>query len=172
MTTPYMGEIRMFGGNFAPHNWGFCSGAIVAVSDYHALFSLIGAQYGGNGISNFGLPDLRGRIPLHHGDGPGLTPRIVGQMLGYETISLTSNQMPAHTHYLAVSANPPSDTTCAGNTLGKGRFYEDPPGAAAAGPMLTGTIGDEGDGDAHQNMMPSLAINFILALNGAYPSRN
>ncbi|MGB0697601.1 MAG: phage tail protein [Rhodospirillaceae bacterium] len=172
MTTPFVGEIRLFSGNFAPHFWSFCDGTTLAISHFQQLYSIIGTTYGGNGQDTFSLPDMRGRIPLHHGTGHSLTPQALGHFGGEEAVSLTTNQMPPHSHLLAVSTVPPADTACDGYTLGKGRFYEDPADAPQQGPMLGETIGATGTNKAHQNMMPVLALNFIIALKGIYPSRN
>ncbi|MBD3756388.1 MAG: phage tail protein, partial [Gammaproteobacteria bacterium] len=106
MSEPFVGEIRMFAGNFAPRGWAFCDGQLLAVSQNDALFSLLGTIYGGDGRTTFGLPDMRGRIPVHQGSGPGLSPRRLGSKSGAETETLTVNQMPSHTHFFLADKNP------------------------------------------------------------------
>jgi microcystin-dependent protein len=167
-----MGEIRMFSGNFAPRGWRLCNGDILPISQYTPLFAVIGIAYGGNGQTTFALPDLRGRIPMHWGQGPGLSPRVIGERAGSETVTLISTQMPAHNHTLNASFN-----------LGAA---SSPEGAfvAAFDPTFTNyamnanttmnpaSIGIAGGSQPHQNMQPSLAISFIIALEGIFPSRN
>jgi len=136
---PYIGEVSLFAGNFAPRNWAFCDGQLLPITQNTALFTLLGTTYGGDGRTTFGLPDLRGRTVLHEGTGPGLTPRYHGQMTGVEQVTLTEAQMASHDHTL-----PPTF-------------------------LRTGTTGG---GQAHTNMQPSLALNYIIALQGLYPSRS
>ncbi len=169
MAEPFLGEIIMFGGNFAPRGWALCDGQLLAISQNDALFSLLGTIYGGDGRTTFGLPDLRGRAPIHEGSGPGLTPRTIGQKSGTETQSLSVGTMPAHTHTLAASSTEADSNAPAGKVLA------DTNSALYAG---SGTevptsipIGNSGGGGAHENMMPFLVINFCIALQGLYPSR-
>ena len=116
MSDPFVGEIRMFAGNFAPRSWALCDGQLLAVSQNDTLFSLFGTIYGGDGRTTFGLPDLRGRVPIHMGAGPGLTPRSIGSRSGSERATVSSNQLPAHTHSWAASADPAEDGSPAGKT--------------------------------------------------------
>ena len=180
MTTPYLGEIRMFGGNFAPRGNAQCNGQVMSIQQNSALFSLLGTFYGGNGQTTFALPDLRGRLPINQGNGPGLTPRVIGEQSGTETVTLSQPQMPQHLHFL-------SATTDAGNLPGPGpkampasptdgtnpgTLYVVPPGTVTPVAMAAQSLPLAGANQPHQNMMPSLAITFIIALQGIFPSRN
>ena len=174
MSSPFLGEIKMFAGNFAPRNWALCDGQLLSVSQAQALFSLLGTLYGGDGRTTFGLPDLRGRVPIHAGSGPGLTPRNQGQRGGQETASVNVNQLPSHTHSMQGSSAFGGDTSPANNlpATGSGAFlYKGVPGTTVA--MDADAIGSSG-GSAlpHNNVMPFLCVNFIVALFGVYPSRN
>ena len=165
---PFLGEIRMFGGNFAPQGWATCDGQILPIAQNTALFSLLGTTYGGNGQTTFALPDLRGRLPVHIGG--GLT---IGQADGSETVISTTTNLPAHTH----AANAASAAT----TLSPaGQYWAADPGANVApyaaapdGRVMSGTaIGAQGGSQPHANMQPFLAVTFIIALEGIYPSRS
>jgi microcystin-dependent protein len=166
MSTPFIGEIRMFGGNFAPAGWAFCSGGVLSISENDVLFSLIGTIYGGDGQSTFGLPDLRGRIPVHQGNG-----YVQGQQAGAETVTLTSGQMATHSHA-------PAAQTAAGNQPSPGngvwafsnlaQFNDLAPNA----PMAPEAIGITGGSQPHDNMMPFAVVSFIIALAGVYPPPN
>jgi microcystin-dependent protein len=159
----------MFGGNFAPVGWAFCNGALLAISQYDALYALIGTTYGGDGQNTFALPDLRGRIPVHQGNYQG-TNYIQGQLAGTETVTLTTNQMPAHTHQVvartSATAASPSGAVYGGNT--ESIYKAGNPSAQ----MNAGMIGIGGGSQPHSNMMPYLVVNFIIALEGIFPSRN
>lgn len=171
MSEPFVGEIRMFAGNFAPRGWAFCDGQLLAVSQNDALFSLLGTIYGGDGRTTFGLPDLRGRIPLHAGSGPGLTPRRLGAKAGEENVTLTVNQMPNHSHTMHGSSAPAGATTNPNNQVFASNFMNmysaETPNANAANE----TISNVGGSRSHTNLMPALCVNFIIALFGIYPSR-
>lgn len=173
MSEPFVGEIRMFAGNFAPRAWAFCDGQLLPVSQNDALFSLFGTIYGGDGRTTFGLPDMRGRIPLHQGAGPGLSNRRLGSKSGAESVTLTSNQLASHEHSLTANTRKQNMSTAAGNTLSdptpEGRLYDDidPLNATAA----TTAIAHTGGNRSHTNLMPTLCVNFIVALFGIYPSR-
>lgn len=171
MSTPYIGEIRMFGGNFAPAGWAFCDGQLLPISEYDALFALIGTTYGGDGQSTFALPDLRGRLPIHAGTGPGLSPRQLGERGGIEEVTLTVNQLPSHDHVpfqastvRGNSANP------AGSVLAESAqispYAEDTPGASLA----FNSISAAGGSQPHTNVMPFLCVNFIISQFGIFPS--
>lgn len=176
---PYLGEIRLFAGNFAPRGWAFCNGQIMSISQNTALFSLLGTFYGGNGQSNFGLPDLRGRVPVNQGNGPGLIERDVGESAGQEAVVLTSAELPVHSHALnASAATPPS---LAGGGVDPSTSAQVPASPAkpkiyttaeASVNMSTQAIGFAGGNQAHNNMAPSLALNFIIALQGIFPPRS
>ncbi len=163
----------MFAGNFAPRGWAFCEGQLLAVSQNDALFSLLGTIYGGDGRTTFGLPDLRGRIPLHQGAGPGLSSRQIGSKGGSETETLTINQLPAHTHAARVSTDngtadaPASSVIKAGNP--QVRSYRP---QAPDQTLNAATVQITGGGQSHSNLMPTLCIYFIIALVGIYPSRH
>ncbi len=171
MSEPFVGEIRMFAGNFAPRGWAFCDGQLLAVSQNDALFSLLGTIYGGDGRTTFGLPDMRGRIPIHAGSGPGLSPRRLGAKGGAENVTVTVNQLPSHTHTLQVSAatgtqnNPGGELISASPNI---RIYRP---AAPSAPFDTASIAAVGGSRSHTNLMPALCIQFIIALVGIYPSR-
>lgn len=170
MSEPFLGEIRMFAGNFAPRGWAFCNGQLLSISSNAALFSLLGTTYGGNGISTFGLPNLQGRFPMHWGNGSGLTPRVQGETNGVETVTLTSAQMPAHTHALVASSQTPTTADPAGAMLpvGSSRVY----GTASTGSaMAAQSITVAGASLPHDNMPPFQTVSFIIALEGIYPSR-
>jgi microcystin-dependent protein len=173
---PFLGEIRMFAGNFAPRGWALCDGQILPISQYDALFSLLGTMYGGDGRTSFGLPDLRGRAPIHAGSGPGLTPRPVGQKGGAETVTLTVNQLPAHSHQAQIKADStvatsdnPQKALLARNA-GSTPQYGITPNTALSDSAVT--ITSAGGGQSHPNMQPFLTVNYIIALQGIYPSRN
>ena len=171
---PYIGEIMLFAGNFAPQGWAFCDGQLLPIAPNTALFSLLGTYYGGDGQTTFALPDLRGRVPMHTGSGPGpgLSPRSLGETGGSEAVTLAAGQMPAHTHSLQVdSAN--GTTASPGGAL----LARDPAGTPAYGVNATGAlsaqaIASAGGNQPHQNMPPFLAINYCIALQGAYPPRS
>ncbi|SHM64505.1 phage tail protein [Roseibium suaedae] len=172
MSEPFVGEIRMFAGNFAPRSWAFCDGQLLAVSQNDALFSLLGTVYGGDGRTTFGLPDMRGRIPVHQGTGPGLSPRRLGSKSGSEYVTLTVNQLPSHTHTLNVSSAQAMQTAPTQRMLGEvtGYFlYRDD---ILDVQLNANTITSFGGSQRHTNMMPSLCVNFIIALFGIYPSRH
>ena len=171
MSEPFVGEIRMFAGNFAPRGWAFCDGQLLAVSQNDALFSLFGTVYGGDGRTTFGLPDLRGRIPIHAGQGPGLSSRRLGSKGGSERVTLTVNQLPSHRHPLQASTQAATDALPAGKVTAQ----TDSPLYGADSPfgnMASGAITNTGGSQAHTNLMPFLCVNFIVALVGIYPSRH
>lgn len=174
MSEPFVGEIRMFAGNFAPRAWAFCDGQLLSVSQNDALFSLLGTIYGGDGRTTFGLPDIRGRIPLHQGTGPGLSTRRLGSKSGTESVTLTSNQLASHTHDLVAS------TAAADSVAPQGRVIAESAapfrylvGNSTAAPIALNSqsVANTGGAQSHANLMPALCINYIIALFGIYPSR-
>jgi microcystin-dependent protein len=175
MSEAFVGEIKMFAGNFAPRGYAFCDGQLLAVSQNDALFSLYGTIYGGDGKTTFGLPDLRGRIPLHAGQGPGLSNRRLGSKGGSERATLTVNQMPSHAHTAQAGNNAATSNTINNNVLAKinvvddDKFYVAPGGTQ--NPLIRGMVGNTGGSQSHINLMPTLCIHFIVALVGIYPSR-
>jgi microcystin-dependent protein len=181
MTDIFLGEVRMFGGNFAPRGWMFCNGQLLSIAEYTALYSLIGTTYGGNGQTNFALPDLRGRVPMNYGQGPGLSPRVLGEAAGTEQVTILQNQMPAHNHLVIATTDPgslpgPVNNALTGQptaTSGTPELYA----TSGANPLVpaamsVASIGMDGGNLPHDNMMPSLAVSFIIAVEGMFPSRN
>ena len=171
MSEPFIAEIRIFAGNFAPRGWAFCNGQLLPVSQNTALFSLLGTTYGGDGRTTTALPNLEGRAPMHAGRGPGLTSRRLGQRGGVETVTLTEAQMPNHNHTLRGSEEDGAQLTVANNVLpGAGNdMYRAP---ASTGAMASGVLPETGGSQPHNNMQPFLCINFIIALAGLYPSKS
>jgi microcystin-dependent protein len=172
MSEPFIGQIMLFGGNFAPKGWAFCDGSLLAIRTNTALFSILGTTYGGDGIQTFALPDLRGRAAIGAGNGPGLTPRALGETAGEENHTLISPEMPAHNHVVSVGAsnNPPSAGRPIGAVPAAGQFYD--AAANAAGSLGAVTCTNTGGNQAHNNMQPYLVLNYIIALQGVFPSRN
>lgn len=182
MTQPYVGEIRMFGGNFAPRNWMLCAGQLLSISQYSPLFSLIGTTYGGNGTTNFALPNLQSRVAVGQGSGAGLTPRTIGEVGGTETVAVTTAQMPGHTHGLNASqtvatsgGQTPGSSYVLGTPSANGHFYTlndgtQPPPTAAS--LTANSCSTAGNGLPHENLMPVLCVNYIIAISGIFPSRN
>ncbi|HWE63358.1 MAG TPA: tail fiber protein [Chloroflexota bacterium] len=169
MSQSFIGEIRMFGGNFAPVGWAFCDGSLLAIDQNDALFNLIGTTYGGDGQSTFALPNLQGRIPIHQG--PGFT---LGQTGGAETVTLTRNQMPIHTHTAVADSNNATTGSPVGNvwaavTSNLTKAYATTAGAT---PMNAGALATVGGSQPHDNMKPYLAVNFIISLFGTFPSQS
>lgn len=177
----YIGEIRLFAGNFAPRNWAFCNGALLAISSNTALFSLLGTTYGGDGQVTFGLPDLRGRVPVNPGQGPGLSNYVLGEMTGTQTNTLLISQMPAHNH-----------TLLANGTAGSGTLNNPSQAYMGVGPvdrssglpvntryattanstMAPNSVNASGGSQPINNIQPSLGMNYIICLYGIFPSRN
>lgn len=165
MAQPYVGEIRMFAGNFAPAGWMFCEGQLLPISEYETLFNLIGTTYGGDGQSTFALPDLRGRIPLHMGNGFTLA-----ETGGVETVTLTVSQIPAHSHPMLASLDIPNQTSPATNVTGQAadKIYR------LGNPTVTlnpGSMTSTGGSQPHNNFQPYLCVDFIISLFGIFPSQ-
>jgi microcystin-dependent protein len=172
MADPFVAEIRIFPFNFAPTGWAFCDGQLMPLSQNTALFSLLGTTYGGNGKSNFALPDLQGRAPMHSGQGPGLSLHDLGETGGSETVSLLESEIPAHSHQLRANTLDLADTNVASSTASfalssGGTLYQATPNANAAAEALPPVGGDQ----PHNNMMPYLTLNFCIALQGVFPPR-
>ena len=167
MSNPYVGEIRMFAGNFAPAGWLLCEGQLLPISQYDTLFALIGTTYGGDGQTTFALPDLRGRLPIHQGGGFTLA-----QSGGVETVTLTVNQVPSHSHPMLASNDPANTPNPQGNVVGTPAlatpFFGGPATAALAPQAITSTGGSQ----PHSNFQPYLCVNFIISLFGVFPSQN
>jgi microcystin-dependent protein len=175
MSEPFVAEIRIFAGNFAPRGWAFCDGQLLPVSQNTALFSLIGTTYGGDGRSTTALPNLEGRVPMHPGRGPGLTSRRLGQRGGVETVTLSEAQMPNHNHSQMASAeNGGFGSLTTQMALARsrgGNLYQTNTNSNLV-PMDPRSLPSTGGSQAHNNMQPFLAINFVIALVGLYPSRS
>jgi microcystin-dependent protein len=170
MGTPYIGEIRMFGGSFAPVGWAFCNGALIPISENDALFTLIGTIYGGDGQETFALPNLMGRIPLHMGSLAGV-PYTIGEAAGVESVTLTVQQIPVHSHAILCDQNNgtssnPSNNMIAGSPLNP---YVQAAPDTTMGPQM---IGSAGGSQPHDNMMPYLCVTFIISLYGVFPTMN
>jgi microcystin-dependent protein len=173
MSSPYVGEIRMFAGNFNPNGWAFCNGALIPISENEVLFQLIGTTYGGDGVNTFQLPDLRGRVPLHMGTSGGTT-YVIGQLSGVEQVTLTTAQIPAHSHTVnATSTNQaqmPTAATFPAVSTPQNRNVYGPLNNAVQ--LFSGTIGPNNGNQAHENIQPFLCINFIISLFGIFPSQS
>lgn len=176
---PLIGQLLIFAGNFEPRGWAFCNGQILPISDNAALFSLLGTTYGGDGRTTFGLPDLRGRAPIHFGQGNGLTNHALGARVGQESITLTQNQLPAHNHpaQMMASAGTGTTNTADGNALAHSKGGAEPFLYNGNDPTIamhtaTVSVANTGGGQAVNNIQPVLALNYIIALQGIFPSRN
>ena len=166
MAEPYVGEIRMFAGNFAPYGWYFCEGQLLPISEYETLFQLIGTTYGGDGESTFALPDLRGRIPIHQGNG-----FILAETGGAEEITLTVNQIPSHTHPLLGSAGAATDTQPAGRVLAEARTVDAYASDTTTVNLSANAVQSVGGSQPHTNFQPYLCVDFIISLFGIFPSQ-
>jgi len=172
----FIGELKMFAGTYAPMNWALCHGQLLPINNYTTLFSILGTQFGGDGRTNFALPDLRGRVPIGTGTGPGLTPRIQGQRGGYERVQLNVSDLPPHNHTVACDMKTPSRSLSAASennvpaqtTQGEG-FGSDLTGGTH---MNQGMIANTGGGQVHENMQPWAGLNYIICLDGQYPPRS
>ena len=171
MPAPFLGEIRIFAGNFAPTGWAFCNGQLLPISQNTALFSILGTYYGGDGRSTFALPDLQGRVPMQPGQGLGLTPRQLGEALGSETHALSLPELPAHTHSLSANSANGNDDAPGGRVMARSPAGIPQFAAAPDGVMSAGAITSAGGSQPHNNMQPYLSLNFIIALQGIYPAR-
>ena len=170
MSTPFIGEIRLFAGNFPPNGWLFCDGQVLSIAENEVLFNLIGTTYGGDGQSTFAVPDLRGRVPVHQGF--GASSYVIGQQGGAETVTLTGGQMPPHSHALMASTSAAASTHGPSESLGSSaamRFYGTGAPNVAMDPH---SVAPAGGGQAHQNMAPFVGLSFIISLFGIFPSQN
>ena len=173
MAEPYLGEIRMFGFNFAPEGWALCNGQLLPISQNTALFSLLGTYYGGNGTTTFALPNLQSSVAIHQGQGPGLSPYVIGQTGGVENVTLTPGQMPQHTHNVQCNSGGGNQASPAGGypaveSTGTSLDYSNTAGST----MNSAMNSVAGSSQPHQNIQPYLVVNFCIALQGIYPSRN
>jgi microcystin-dependent protein len=167
LSEPFLGEIRIFGFNFAPRGWAFCQGQIMSIQQNAALFSLLGTMYGGNGTQTFALPDLQGRVAVGQGNGPGLTPRVIGEITGVESVILNSQQMPQHNHAQPVTNGPATTTRPHSTVPAAGGSYA----AAGDGGAFVATS-PAGGSLPFSIVQPLLVINYCIALQGIFPSRN
>ena len=170
MAQPYVGEIRMFAGNFAPAGWMFCQGQLLPISENETLFQLIGTTYGGDGQSTFALPDLRGRVPIHNGQGPGLSSYQLGESGGVEQVTLTVQQIPVHAHQLVGSLDIPSQSNAGNAVTGQAaaKIYRvGSPSISLDPSAIAGTGGSQ----PHENFQPYLCVDFIISLFGIFPTQ-
>ena len=176
MSNPYVGEIRLLGFNFAPMGWIPCDGRLLAIAQYDVLFALIGTIYGGDGVTTFAVPDLRGRIPVHQGQGPGLSTYVLGQKAGTETVTLTMNQIPSHTHQMvattaAANTGTPGSAVLPGTVSNQTMYVTDTSGGTPF-TMAPQSMTTAGGSQPHENCMPTLTVNYAISAFGIFPSRN
>lgn len=184
----FIGEIRLFAGNFEPRGWAFCNGQILSIAQNTALFSILGTTYGGNGQTTFALPDLRGRTPIGPGQGPGLASRTLGEAAGQESHFITVAELPVHSHPFSGTLKSTSEAGNTSNPTGaypakaevvlsrtdtkENNTYKNTNNSTMAADVVTGTVGNSGSGQPINNMQPYLSINYIICLEGIFPSRN
>ena len=169
-TLPYLGEIMLIAGGYAPRGWALCNGQLLPINQNQALFSLLGTTYGGNGQTTFALPDLRDRVPIHFGDGPGLTVRALGERSGESAHTLTVAEIPAHTHLVRASSALATSVTPAGMYAARNPAAYAQYVVASPDVVMTAT-GATGGNQAHENLQPCLGLNFCIALQGVFPSQ-
>lgn len=176
MSDSYLGEIRMFAGNFAPAGWVLCNGQLLSIADNDALFALLGTTYGGDGVNTFAVPDLQCRIPVHQGQGPGLSSYVLGQKAGVETVTLTQSTTPGHTHLASAASSSSGAVPSPAGNVWSANANSGAPQFAASGatPAVTmaGAVSSVGSGTPHDNMAPTLAISFIMLTQGIFPTQN
>lgn len=176
MSEPFIGQLMLVPYNFAPQGWAFCQGQILSIAQNTALFSLLGTTYGGNGQTTFALPDLRGRVPVSSGQGPGLSNYSLGQVSGSENTTLLTTNMPAHTHTATAALNansgPANDSLPNGNFLAEGSIYNSSSNATMNSNAVAVSLSPAGGNQPFNNVQPILALNWVIALQGIFPSRN
>lgn len=175
MSTPYIGEIRMFGFGRTPNNWQACNGSLLPISEFDALFSLIGTTYGGDGQTTFAVPDLRGRLPIHQGTGAGLSTYDIGQMAGSEKVTVLPTQMPAHTHTAiattaAATTGAPGNTVIPGAVANQTTMYATDISGGTPFTQAANAVSVAGDSQPHENCMPTLTVQFCISTFGIYPT--
>lgn len=175
MSTPFVGEIRMFGFGRTPVSWQACDGSLLQISEFDVLFTLIGTTYGGDGQTTFAVPDLRGRLPIHQGQGPGLSNYVIGQVAGSETVTVTAPQMPAHSHTMITTSSAATSLT-PGNNLLPGAvsgdvFYATDLTGATPAMMSTQSTTMSGGSQPHENTMPTLTVQYCIATQGIFPQQ-
>jgi microcystin-dependent protein len=176
--TPYVGEIRMFAFSRIPTNWALCDGSLLSIAQYQILYTVIGTTFGGDGVNSFGLPDMRGRLPIHQGQGLGLSPYVMGQRSGSETVTLSTPQIPSHTHAIYattnnVSTNTPGNQLLPGALTNTDTMYATGLNGASSIAMQSNTVSNApvAGNQPHDNTMPTLTVSFCIALNGIFPSQ-
>ncbi|HSC67510.1 MAG TPA: tail fiber protein [Cellvibrio sp.] len=173
---PYLGDIRLFAGNFAPAGWVICDGRLLAISENDALYAIVGTTYGGDGIDTFAVPDLRGRLPVGQGSGVGLSERVIGQKFGVESVTLLTPQIPSHNHSFNASTSAPSTSPSPAGTVfahsDTDKIYVSSPTGPLPETLNTATVQLTGGTQPHTNIMPTTAINYIMSTVGIFPSRN
>lgn len=176
MSSPYVGEIRMFGFSRVPSGWQTCDGSLLAIDQYETLFMLIGTTYGGNGVTNFAVPDMRGRVPVEQGAGPGLSTRVMGQQTGTEEVTLLIGQLPTHNHLCVATADAGTTATpgpaVAFGGIAPDTMYTSSIAGLTAFPLGSATIGPQGGSLPHNNLMPTLSVSFCIATIGIFPSQS
>ena len=179
MATPYLGEIKLFGGNFQIRGWAYCNGQLLSIAQNNALYALLGTIYGGDGVNTFALPNLQSRIALHQGTGPGLTTRTIGEASGSESVTLLQAQLPSHTHQaiattVAGTASAPANALPAKPTLTGSEFLYLSGSATPTtdAPPAPSSVSSAGGNQPHDNIQPILALNYLIALEGVFPSQN
>jgi microcystin-dependent protein len=176
MSTPYIGEIRMFGFPRVPTGWQACDGSLLSIAQYDVLYTLLGTTYGGNGTTNFGVPDLRGQVPIHQGTGQGLTPRVLGQRAGTEQVTLLLNQIASHTHIVTAGSSSNTATPSSAVILAAGasgdEIYFTPPTGGTPQIMSVNSGQQVGNNFPHDNCAPTLTVSFCIAWAGIYPSQS
>lgn len=174
MAEPFIGEIRIFPYSFAPRDWAYCDGQLMDIQQNVMLYTVLGLEYGGDGQTTFGLPNFKGRAPMHHGRGPGLYSKWIGEMGGYEALPLIESQIPAHTHALSVTQNDPTSSSPGGLYPAKHAEavsqYKD--NATLDATFATGAMANAGSSHPHENRQPYLVFGFCIALDGLYPARS
>lgn len=173
MADQFLGEVRLVGFNFPPYQWAQAAGQLLPIAQYSALFSLLGTFFGGNGMSTFGLPNLQGNVAVGQGPAPGMNTYVIGETGGSATVTLIDSESPAHSHAFLADARPAGSPTPAGNSLGAtaGSIYYSGPGATSV-PMSPNFLSISGGSQPHNNMMPFLTLNWVIALQGIYPQRS
>ena len=169
MSDPFIAEVKIFAGNFAPRGWAFCNGQLLPIAQNTALFSLIGTTFGGDGRTTTALPNLQGKTPMHPGRGPGLTSRRLGEQGGVKTVTLTEEQIASHSHTMNAFDGVDVSEPSTGYGPGSANMYND---VGEGVKMASNTLANAGDGQPHNNLQPYLTMNFIIALVGIYPSRS
>ena len=175
MSEPFVGEIRLFGFSRLPNGWMPCDGSLQSIAQYEVLYTLIGTTYGGDGVTTFGTPDLRGQVPMHWGNGPGLTPRVIGEASGTEGVTLTDNQMPAHNHPAIATSTTAAATVATGSLFGgitgDTMYATDITGLTPA-PTLPTSSSISGGNQPHDNLMPTVTVQYCIAWAGIFPSQS